>query len=1186
MSNWGTRLVLFFSALLVLIPLAGFHAQAAKKSTIISVQVKALDDRDLVVIRYDGKSLQPQSSLKLYPTRIEALFSDTALKAVNPEVKGTSLVKNVLVAGDTDTVVVVAYLDVKGKFASDAFKWVELKDGLLVLEVYHPLSKREPLTLAMFEGKASPSPSATPTETSESFSVPATEATPAKPPAEGAEAQTETKASVPESSETFEAPSETIPQAKNSIQLITFSESEKSLTIKGSNLSGYRIETSRYPAQIKIRLPETNLAPTIPSIVAKNFGSIREIRAVESTQADSVSSTIYITFVNTLSMTYNASLSADGTILTVNLPQAGELVLPETATEKPRPEIAETPSQEPAPAPSESKPEEKSKPEEHEKAPESTAETKAEAQAPEVKEPVVPPKEPSPPETKPSVPETGAKGEPSFSPSQESPVEPGVGFVNYVRYDPATKTLTVKTTEEATLNIVPVRFPRGYNIFVDLPPTPAVAEYLFKNDPDVRYLSVAQVLEEEENGMTRIMITLDNESSLGIADTSTKHGTSFVINFTEVGRAKPEAPSFSKPSPTSASSAFEETAEQPPTEGFGQEGSTKESEQTMPSVEEVFAQEVETDPDYPRVPISAGEEGKYELPEFPGMEERLSDVLVNLPAPSGLSVYQVLYLMSNLAGISIIIDPYITDPPIGGVQQREVLDPLQFGGEGQPEGFREASQFYALITAPGTVIGNLENVPWDTALDIILETHQFEKIVYRDPTDPSAKPVILVTSRERKEQEIKGANVIDFYQLHYADPAELYNILLSLDLLPSINVGWYVYTNRYTGGGFGGGGFGRGGGGFGGGGFGGGGFGGGGFGGGGFGGGRGFSADNPPGESYLNANSALAGSYFGGIPQQAGPGPGAGGGAGGGGVGGGGAGGGGGIRGGGGGLQQQGFIPLPTAKSGLIVMRGTRETLDVVKSIIRKIDKPPKQAAIKITVYQVSENPQKVYGMIRAAAPSGRSNFTYESGELVYDWVARPEQGGLPATFRSFRVPHNIGAVFDALVTDRRAKVVTESEVALIDGFYAFLNVSRTRGNFRQTIAFDQNGNAIRQSTFDEVTVGTNISFTVNIDDWGRMTLLVFVTLSSFDGPPQVSPDGQATFQPTTDTSLQTLFRLSDGETALLGGLQTRQISDQIFGVPFLSDLPFIGNFFQRHEKAEENSYVFITLTVNLVDDK
>ncbi len=1152
MKYWAFRSLYFTVAILCGVLVHTITSLAATTSTVTSVEVKALVDRDLVIVKSEGAEIKPQSVVKLYPTRIETLLPNVKLKAVNPQVKGTTLVKNVLIAGDTDTAVLVVYLDVKGKVDKDAYRWTHLKSGVSVLEVFYPLSDRSPLTSAMLDGKETPKE-------------------PVKP-------IVETPTQLPPQVPPSETPPTTLiepalPQAKKYIELVYFSTVEKKLTIKGTDLSGYQLEVSKFPPQIQITFPGTDTSPTVLKEVIKNFGAIRAILVSSTSIEGGFNTRVTLNFVNSLNIKYEENLSADNTTLVISLPLADKVLVPESA-QKPE-EVKPLASAEPTAENGSVRPEEPTVAEGQAAEEKPVEEEKAEEPAPvpplEVKPKKsfkVPPVEKKVEEEREAV----AQQEPTLSASLQPTEE---GMISYINYDPSTLTLTITTTKEATLNIVPVTFPRGYNIFVDLPPSPSVLDYIFKNDANIRYLSVAKVL-EDESAFTRIIITFANDSQLGFQDTSTQVGTNFVLRLAEV---PPQAP---KPKFSSGRFGSEMSSEDEG-QGISETTSVRESEE-IPGVDDVFAEEVETDKEYPRVPVKVGPaEGEYELPEFPGMEERLSDVLVNLPAPSGLSVYQVLYLMSSLAGISIIIDPYITDPPIGGRTQRRVLDPLQFEEDGAPIGFREASQFYALITEPGTVRGNFENVPWDTALDIILEVHQFEKIVYRDPNDPNAKPVILITSRERKEQEIKGANVIDFYQLHYADPAELYLILYNLDLLPSINVGWYVYTNRSTRGGFGGG--------FGGGGFGGGiggGFGGGGFGGGGFGGG-GFSANIPPtstvSQGYLDANSALAGSYFGDAPLQgAGPGFGAGGGAGG--VGGAGAGGFGGVGGAGAGGAGIGFIPLPTAKSGLIVMRGSRETLDVVKSIIRKIDKPPKQAAVKLTVYQVTENPQKVYGLVRAAAPSGRTNITYDQGGLDLSFVTRPEQGGLPAGFRSFRVPHNIGAVFDALAADRKAKVVTETELAVIDGFPAVLSVDRTRGNFRQSIAFDQNGNAIRTSTFDEITVGTNITFTPNIDDWGRMTLFLVISLSSFDGPPQVSPDGLATFQPTTDTNLQTFFRLMDGETAMIGGLQTRQVTDEIFAVPFLSELPFVGSLFQHHSKSEENSYVFVTLTVNLVDDK
>jgi len=1035
----------------VLLVFLAVSASAARVNQISDVKVKALADRDLVIFEVD-RDVQPETAVKLYPTRIEAQFSAAELKTVSPKVKGTTLIKNVLVAGDTDTVVLVVYLDVKGKVGDDAYRWSRPRDGLLVLEVFYPLSDRGELTTGMLNGDIEPIQV-------ESVPEPVAEIAEPEPPA-----------SLPSAF------------AGNTVSAVYFEPDGNTLVIRAEEPLEYELATSKFPPSLILTMPQAALSPTVDELIAKNVGAIRDIRVHFLTAGDACKTRVVIGFLNSQNIKFDDAISDGGRVLTVAFPEAENVVLPSV----------ETPAPPPAPVVEEARP---------------AAE-------------------------KPPVPVTE---EHSFVVNSAAP---SGGVISYVNYDPTTMGLTIRASEPTQAHVVPIEFPRGYNVLLDLPPSEAVTGYIFKNDPIVRNLTVSEYIVGEEV-CTRIILSFNNKVEYGFDHTGALSGQSFDLKLTPMTLPQRQ-PKPTMPAPSAGSYTL--GSETSGDEGWGVEDGS------MATVDDVY-ESLDADKDYPRMEIEGTSEmGDYELPGFEEFEGKLSDVLVNLNAATGFSVYQVLNLMSQIAGISIIIDPYITDEPIGGVANRRVLDPLDIGGDGSPIGFRDAAQFNALITEPGSVIGNFENVPWDTALDIILETHQFEKIVYRDEADPYAKPVILVTSRERKEQEIEIANEIDFYQLHYADPNEIYQILFNLDLLPSVTVGWYVYQNSFSGGGYGGGGGGQGGGGSdnnrG-------------------GGGSRYSADYPA-SAYAAASSSMTSGYFGTEPMQVGPG----------------GGGGGGGFGGGGGAGGGGGIPIPTAKSGLVVMRGSRDTLDVVQSIIRKIDKPPKQAAVKITVYQVSENPQEVYGMLSATAqaPTGE-------GRWVFDYA----DGGLGLSIlpkNTIMLPENYSATFDALISERKAKVVTESEIAVIDGFNGYLTVDRTRGNFRQTIAFDQNGNAIRQSTFDEVTVGTDIDFTVNIDDWGRMTMYVEIDISNFDGPQQVSPDGAATFQPTTSTTMGTYFRLTDGSTALIGGLQTREISDQIFAVPFLSKLPFVGNFFQHHSKSEDNSYVFITLTVNLVDDK
>ncbi len=209
--------------------------------------------------------------------------------------------------------------------------------------------------------------------------------------------------------------------------------------------------------------------------------------------------------------------------------------------------------------------------------------------------------------------------------------------------------------------------------------------------------------------------------------------------------------------------------------------------------------------------------GLYYADTVPG-GGRLSDVRVSLPAMSGLNLLDVLNYLSLISGISLIIDPYTFDEPFGGT--RPPLVPEGSEGEDGGPGFRSAGIFDPQTPrSGGTVIGNFDNVPFDTALELILGVHGLKYVVYDGgggsaggggryghPTsgDPYSRPVVLITSRERLEQELLGQNTIDLHQMHYADPYLMTELLDEFNMLPGTDSGWYIYGG--SGGNYGGGG--------------------------------------------------------------------------------------------------------------------------------------------------------------------------------------------------------------------------------------------------------------------------------------------------------------------------------------------------------------------------------------------
>jgi len=151
--------------------------------------------------------------------------------------------------------------------------------------------------------------------------------------------------------------------------------------------------------------------------------------------------------------------------------------------------------------------------------------------------------------------------------------------------------------------------------------------------------------------------------------------------------------------------------------------------------------EIEVDTDYPPISVSEKVEGQYEFPPFP-YKYKYSDALVSLNVVN-TDFRDVLMLLSEIGGVSIVLDPYWNDPPTGGRRRPGGPgglggggggagggDGQGQGGGGQQGGFREAGifQIRGPISGTGTLTVNFQNVPFDLALELVLTAVNLEKI--------------------------------------------------------------------------------------------------------------------------------------------------------------------------------------------------------------------------------------------------------------------------------------------------------------------------------------------------------------------------------------------------------------------------------------------------------------------------
>ena len=87
--------------------------------------------------------------------------------------------------------------------------------------------------------------------------------------------------------------------------------------------------------------------------------------------------------------------------------------------------------------------------------------------------------------------------------------------------------------------------------------------------------------------------------------------------------------------------------------------------------------------------------------------------------------------------------------------------------------------------------------------------------------------------------------------------------------------------------------------------------------------------------------------------------------------------------------------------------------------------------------------------------------------------------------------------------------------------------------------------------------------------------------------PISINAAGQVIRSPVYNTELaQTIVQATDGQTIVIGGLITTSKTQDHRRVPYLSNLPLLGNLFRFDSTVQERTELLIILTPHIVRDE
>lgn len=280
---------------------------------------------------------------------------------------------------------------------------------------------------------------------------------------------------------------------------------------------------------------------------------------------------------------------------------------------------------------------------------------------------------------------------------------------------------------------------------------------------------------------------------------------------------------------------------------------------------------------------------------------------------------------------------------------------------------------------------------------------------------------------------------------------------------------------------------------------------------------------------------------------------------------------------------------------------GTLKQYEQIKNFLQEQDKPQKQVSLEAKVTAIQKDAAKDLGVSwewSKLPQSPEHEITYDtvkhtvinedgSKEEITDYLPVDEvtrkwndDENIPGVIRfgkgvdGYPYEFYYAAKIDALISDGKANILARPNITTIQGKEAVINIGS-----EVPVPTVSTTNSTTTTSIKYREAGIILKCTPRVNEDGIITVKVYTEVSS---PMYVEDMKAYRFQ---KRSADTIVRLKDGQTMVIGGLIGSDEAKQMSKIPFLGDIPILGNLFKHIQKSKSDTEVMIFLTAHEVDD-
>ena len=302
-------------------------------------------------------------------------------------------------------------------------------------------------------------------------------------------------------------------------------------------------------------------------------------------------------------------------------------------------------------------------------------------------------------------------------------------------------------------------------------------------------------------------------------------------------------------------------------------------------------------------------------------------------------------------------------------------------------------------------------------------------------------------------------------------------------------------------------------------------------------------------------------------------------------------------------LSERGKVEIDDRSNSLVVT-DVEDRLRLVEQAIAQLDRRLDQVLINAILVETFEDLDRHLGIDWGQQTDGafytitpgvqRTRFPYNVGDVnafsrifgktslneqQINEVTTPPTSGTKS-FAEFVVE------FKQLQAEGKLRIIAKPKILVLDNHPALIKITtnETIGTSSTTVSSEAANVGSTTQAAERTETGTSLRVTPLINQDNKITMTVeprFVTAVAAS----IAVGGANAARDPTIRTARTTLMVNDGQTIVIGGLLDSRQQNSVQRVPFLGDIPWMGEIFTRRTRTVDDRELILFLSPNIVRD-